>query len=84
MEPNFDFLGILCSTRIRAVAPIRVLDLTSNISTEGTSNARNLAVYKRPIGATVYFDGFTKKLQERHFFSQVRRNLGKEGKEPFA
>ena len=41
------------------------------------SIARNDAVYKRPIGATVYFDGFTEKLQERDIFPRVRKIFGK-------
>ena len=31
-------------------------------------SSRNLTVYKRPIGAMVYFDGWTEKLQERDIF----------------
>ena len=37
--------------------------------------ARNVAVYKRPIGATVYFDGFTEKLQERDIFSPSEKKI---------
>ena len=45
---------------------------------------RNLAVYKRPIGATVYFDGFTEKPQERDIFSPNEKKSWERVHYPFA
>ena len=45
---------------------------------------RNLAVYKRPIGATVNFDGFTEKPQERDIFSPSEKKSWERVHYPFA
>ena len=47
-------------------------------------HTRNLAVYKRPIGATVYFDGWTEKLQERDIFSLSEKKSWERVYYPFA
>ena len=38
-------------------------------------HSRNLAVYKKPIGATVYFDGLTEKPQERDILSRSEKKI---------
>ena len=46
--------------------------------------SRNLAVYKRPIGAMVYFDGFTEKPQERDIFYPIEKKPWERVHYPFA
>ena len=46
-----------------------------SVSSFQPAPARNLAVYKRPIGATVYFDGLTEKPQERDILSPSEKKI---------
>ena len=69
MAEMLPFLLFTVIRRTRSTEVSNQYSLTTLYKNSTSITTRNLAVYKRPIGATVYFDGWTEKLQERGIFS---------------